>query len=386
MLYSIKMVVRRIRTSGVSYLILSIQFAVGITFISYATNHLFSADKMMWIVEKKVQPDDIRIEPELKDSYSGIAQCPVTFDEYGQIRQMIEGQTELNVYREELSATGKGNFYYLFTDANDQDLDGESVYVPRQIFDRIRHGEIVEFSDFLTVKDGNIVDLNTGNTYFVQKMTKELENKAAVVNSLGTIMYSDCMVIPANDLSDTVLDYYQITIRAGGIKDWQKKMNRILTMLESSHGDSYQYMQQNPRKEQKSYFDYMTVMPRYLGKLAVVMLFVLIFGFAGILHLHVKRREKEHSVCYAMGAGSDRICLELLLEIFSVCLSGMILGNLLCFIVMKVKVFDSLFPVLYYVKTVLLTFAVTCGITLIVTIASVIKIRKLEPAKLLQSL
>lgn len=386
MWYSIRMVFKRIRTSNISYLILSVQLAVGIAFIAYAANHLLSAKQMMQAVEKKVQESDIRIEPEMKGSLGKTEQPPITYSEYKVISRRMSGNTELNVYREEPSAIGGGSLYYLFTDAGGKHLDEEAVYVPQKLYNEIKAGSIEELSDFITFTDGQMMDSQTGYTYTVKNLPKYLEDEVAVVNSLENVMFSECIVFPLKGLNDRVFEYYSLTIQGDGIKNWHRKADSILKILEDSHGEYYQYMQQNPLKEQQYYCEHMTIMPRYLGKLAVVMLFVLIFGFSGILHLHVKRREKEHSVCIAMGARSSRICMELLLEISLVCVMGMVLGNLLCALIMKVKVFDSLFPVSYFPETVVLTIVITYVITFIVTLASVIKILKLEPAKLLQSL
>lgn len=369
------------------YVVLILQLSIGIAFISYALNHWFSSQKELEILKNAVSPSDIRIDMEPTDENKSIEDRPVTYQEYEQIKKVLHGNARLSVYTSEtISVKGESkNIYYLYTDAVDMPEGKRAAYIGQDIYDAVLTEETV--SSFLHRKGEQLVLKDSGDSYTMEIMPRKIEEQVMSVESEKVITGAQCIIFPLKDFEDNKL-LREFNFIIYGSKDIQPEtgVDKTLSRLKEKHGGSYQYRPVNPLDEQTYYFQYVTLIPLYLGKLAVIMMLVLIFGFTGVLYLYTKRREKGFAVCNAMGAGHNRICMEFVGEVMSICFMGVLAGNILSYVIMQFKVFDDLFSITFFPKTVFITIILAVIISVIVSVVPALKIKRLKPAELLRSL
>ena len=342
MKYFLHLMGQKIKYYWKYYIILVIQLSIGLAFVSYSLNHFLASREMLEIMEESVLEGDVRIYMSTSVDTGVGDDPPVTFEEYEYIKKEMRGAAVLSICQEAPDNGGTdGVQYYVYTDV--QNLLGRKA-----------HG---------------------GQDYI------------AAIDNGRFILASQCGIFPLEEFetAEQVGDYnLTIHVEEGNISE--EELQKVLLMLQESHGSNYQYYLNNPMAEQQYLSEYVTLIPTYLGKLAIVMMLVLVFGFSGILYLYVKRREKGFAVCCAMGVGQKRLCLEILGEIAVICSAGVLAGNVLCRIIMGYKVYDDLFDIRYYGTTVLITVIITMLITAAVAVVPILRIRKMKPIELLQSL
>ena len=100
----------------------------------------------------------------------------------------------------------------------------------------------------------------------------------------------------------------------------------LLQYLNEKYGEEYSFYFSNQQYEKEYLVEYLSLIPGYLGKVAVILIFIMAVGYAGILKLFFLKRRSELAICSACGASYKSLVKEVILEIGAICLGGCVIG------------------------------------------------------------
>ena len=101
---------------------------------------------------------------------------------------------------------------------------------------------------------------------------------------------------------------------------------KLLQDLNEKYGEEYSFYFSNQQYEKEYLVEYLSLIPGYLGKVAVILIFIMAVGYAGILKLFFLKRMSELAICSACGASYKSLVKEVILEIGAICLGGCVIG------------------------------------------------------------
>ena len=103
-------------------------------------------------------------------------------------------------------------------------------------------------------------------------------------------------------------------------------VENLLQYLNEKYGEEYSFYFSNQQYEKEYLVEYLSLIPGYFGKVAVILVFIMAVGYAGILKLFFLKRRGELAISSACGASYKSIVKEVILEIAVICLSGCVIG------------------------------------------------------------
>lgn len=100
----------------------------------------------------------------------------------------------------------------------------------------------------------------------------------------------------------------------------------LLQYFNKKYGEEYSFYFSNQQYEKEYLVEYLSLIPGYFGKVAIILSFIMAVGYAGILKLFFLKRRGELAISSACGASYKSIVKEVILEIAVICLSGCVIG------------------------------------------------------------
>ena len=138
----------------------------------------------------------------------------------------------------------------------------------------------------------------------------------------------NCIVLSSEDLpvirEETNV---QCVMTIGSQKENGPFAENLLQYLNEKYGEEYSFYFSNQQYEKEYLVEYLSLIPGYLGKVAVILIFIMAVGYAGILKLFFLKRRSELAICSACGAPRRSIVKEVILEIAAICLGGCVTGT-----------------------------------------------------------
>ena len=93
MWYSIRRILQRIQKNTLTYFVLAIEMAVGITFIVYALNHFYSSLERQQILEKMLTNQSASLQVYSKKSAdTELDEMAISYNDYKQIQRISNGK------------------------------------------------------------------------------------------------------------------------------------------------------------------------------------------------------------------------------------------------------------------------------------------------------
>ena len=118
----------------------------------------------------------------------------------------------------------------------------------------------------------------------------------------------------------------QCVMTIGNQKENGSVAEKLLQYLNEKYGEEYSFYFSNQQYEKEYLVEYLSLIPGYLGKVAVILIFIMAVGYAGILKLFFLKRMSELAICSACGASYKSLVKEVILEIGAICLGGCVIG------------------------------------------------------------
>lgn len=118
----------------------------------------------------------------------------------------------------------------------------------------------------------------------------------------------------------------QCIMTIGNQKENGSVAEELLQYLNEKYGEEYSFYFSNQQYEKEYLVEYLSLIPGYLGKVAVILIFIMSVGYAGILKLFFLKRMSELAICSACGASYKSLVKEVILEIGAICLGGCVIG------------------------------------------------------------
>lgn len=151
-------------------------------------------------------------------------------------------------------------------------------------------------------------------------------------------------------------------------------LEHLLNYLEKEYGNQYSFSFSNEEYSRNKTVEYLSMIPGYFGKVAIILLANTIIGFAGIEHLIFLKRKKNYGISLACGIPKPSIIVESIFEQMGICLIGAVLGIIVGSIL--TSKLDFGLAVVPTVKTAIIVILLAILMSVILSFSSIIAIKR----------
>ncbi len=151
--------------------------------------------------------------------------------------------------------------------------------------------------------------------------------------------------------------------------------NDIIKYLSDRHGDYFEYRFYSPLSELEDNTYSTKVDINSINKIGILMLVTLLVASISIFRMLLGKRERELGICQACGASMGFVMAEVIVEVFTVCLIGTMLGCLGGFFLTYnfTSFLTGTVQMTGHWQTVVISIIVCIAITFVVCIATIQK-------------
>lgn len=391
MWYSVRRVCQRIWHHKFLYFVLIFELAVGITFITYASNHFYSAHERQVLLEKSFSSDTFALKISKKNAASSDkAFMPITYNDYQHIQSLSKDRTTYYVVRNDTGFTPKTvlDLKIVYTDKIKEALAPSNALYGSHLVDAIRTDQLEHFQ-YIQIKNQKLTDLESLISFPLEPLPSKYDSISLPKSLIDReIILADCILLPLNDyklFKEEDLANFMLYMDLSGDSQAQSIINEVLDYLRSQHGKIYHYSFYKPLEDYVKSSESLTELSRYFARMAVIMLLILLIGFRGLVNIFIKKREKSLAISMALGASKKALVFELFLEIFVICqlasILGVLVGNW-----MTLQVEFAVFDLTMHFQSSLIGLLIGGILSLLIPLSSLKRILTLRPVELLKSL
>ncbi len=391
MWYSIRRILQRIHKNTLTYFVLAIEMAIGITFIVYALNHFYSSLERQQILEQMLTNQSASLQVyNKKGADTKLDKMAISYNDYKQIQKISNGKVNYYAIKNDIGFNESDviDVKVVYTDIGRESFNNHVALYGEDLKKSIMHNNIGNFK-LIKIKNQKLTVLDNQKEYELEDIPDKYR-KITLPRSLTDrdLSLRDCILLPLEDYTNFKsedLSNFMLYIDLNDEKNSNKILDEILKYLRQAHGESYTYEFNNPLSDYKKSSESLTELSTYFGRMAAVMLAILLIGFTGIVKIFMKKREKELAINMALGASKKTLILELFLEVFSICTVGSIIG---IFIgnALTLRVDIAVFDITFHWESAVLCSILGLISTILITMSSIKKISKMKPIELLRSL
>lgn len=331
-IYMIDRAILKIRNNLKIYIFLILEMAIGITFITYTLNHVFSYQDTRSRIYKIYNQHSYALVINHKNENNN--DIPLNLADLDQINNISDNRSHLFITKQNACYINDElqNYYLIYCDLELFGLDEANVYGGSNVWAYILDKNTTFVPSDHIISPGHFKINDTD--YSLKKIPDHIEDTYLEMNYYNYLNdLSNCILLPIKEYGDiTPVDRMDLNLVIEADKEG-KVLNEVESFLEQNYSGSYTYTFRNIIDDYESRGGYSLEIARYLGNMAVIMIIILIFGFLGVLYLFIKRREYETAVCIAVGAKISYVIFEFLLEVSFVigmgCLLGIISGSVI---------------------------------------------------------
>ena len=366
------------------YLIMVVEFSLGIAFLAYAFNHIFSY--MDNIKELRQEMSDMTVSVEVSQEQEEESEYSQPFD-YSDCAAIEDRADGLEVFLCVPNLLLKGGefeeVYFVFTNLMQErgkfcagTKIRESMSGEFQVYD----GEDGVFSpDRIRYY---------GEEYKRADMPDSLNGKIIIRNMSEGRLYADrCIFFSLQDWNERqqvapaqVLIQYEVQDTA--VMD--ETNQEILGMLSKAHPE-YTYRVSNYLDDYEQNNESTMEYAKYMMVLSVIGIWIMVFGYMGLTRQFYVKRQKEFAVCLAVGATARELCREMVLEEIVVLACGVIGGNVGAWYLSGFRK-DEILNVGFHAETVIISIVLVLVIIAGINLPVYRRIQRLKPQELLRSL
>lgn len=390
MLYSIKRVSQRLKKNILIYFILILEIIIGITFITYSLNHFYSATQRQKVLEQTLTDKTMGIRVYNKEDQIDSTEMALSYEDYKYIEKTFNKPANYYIVKNDIGVTDNEvvDIKIVYTNINRQKTDDNIAWYGSKLKNSLIDNKL-ENCESVNIKGKYLIDMTNNKEYKLEKLPNKHENFMLPTLLLESDMsLNNCIVLPLSGyekFSHEDLANSMLYIDLKDIDNSEKLLNDMLTYLREKHGKYYVYEIYNPLEYYKKISKSINELSRYLGRMAVIVLSILLIGFTGIMKIFMKKREKELAINMALGAPKKLLILELFLEVFFICILGTVIG-ILCGNFLTLNANIDVFNIKIYGKSIVICLFSGIIISLTVVSSSIKKIINMKPVELLKSL
>lgn len=390
MCYSIKRILQRIRKNILIYIILSIELAIGITFIVYALNHVYSTLNRQQILENMMTNQTYSLKIYKNDSVKNIDdnEMAISYEDYRQIQKKVNDTVSYYVIKNDIGFNNDNVFdiKLIYTDLIREDYKKNEALYGKDLKNYI-NDDTLKNIESLKIKNKILKTIKNNKTYKL----KEIPDKYKTItlpSSLTSedIQLNNCILLPLEDYTyfeNEDLANYMLYFNLNK-EDPDKAVQKILEYLRKVHGKNFTYEFTNPLNEYEISSNSLTELSRYLGRMAIVMLVILLLGFTSVIKIFIRKRERDLAISMALGVPKKTLILELFIEALTICTVGDLVGILIGSKLTSMADI-SVFNLNTHFETIMICLILGFVITILITAPSVKRIYKMNPIEILRS-
>lgn len=310
------------------YLFLIVELSVGVIFLTFFLNNWFSYQEMQKKLEKVYKPNDYILR--IISRNVGEDESPISLDEYKEIQRLCNGNAQIYIIRQNGYTEGEDIYQYnmVFCELKFLEIPPQTVLVGSRLYERLSKVEEITFFEERYYLDGKNIE--------IKKLEADQENVCLETTGYVQIdSLQDCMLLPMELYGNyEKSDLYGINVIVP-IDEDENILNSIEGVLTENKQNTFSYYFENVLGIFEGRGGYSLSIAEYFGKMAGVLIVVLIFGFWGVLYVLLHKREYEFAVCMALGAKTNQIKREFFIEIASIvfvgCSVGTVIGMYTCY-------------------------------------------------------
>lgn len=381
MLYSLKRIFHNIKKNFGVYLILVLEFALGMGIFLGCQNIISSAEKELEKAKAKTKNTEVYINywviPALSDYSNDPYKFPITYERYLELNKKFCDEFEIRYAPYDMEWLSAGNidnpetisFFVFF--ANDvffenifnTKMNHQTAYFGAEVMKSMQN--LMGKYDESIVKaklnpNETILDLLSFKDNNLKLFSREILNIATVPSTNCTyIEHPNGSDVPHFELSECIfisLDYYPEYERMyrenidkyDKLSKEERLRDRPLSMFSSisvipkenfnvdslamllselnSVDSVYDFFVNQPSLEIQKTIQYLNGSLSTYQKTATGLLLIVILGNIGIILIQIHRRQKAIAISCAYGATMGRIAFEIFVELLIITLAGVILS------------------------------------------------------------
>lgn len=362
MIYSIKMSFKKIWRHKFLYMIVILQILFGVNILASALDDYFV--KMGDYKESVSDLSEYNINIVAQDENSSDSIDSIKMEDYKKVKSQYESNLNMNLklrfqftyalMQDNEFGIYQSNMIFVDSDYWGLNIRNDQVYIGEDIYHQIKkitemkkiikssgplgNNEYMTHPDLIVGIEGDILNID-GKSYNILVMDKKLQNQEIYPISSSDkddkIKVADVIMFSHEAVKD--FDSYMSTEDLQHLSKFAK-----LEVQENKPGTTYLYDMINKLQEYSGgryqfYTDnqYLIRKETLLHKLgwainrmaiAITQLFLVTVSTTGIIYLIILRRKKSIAIAIMNGSTKARQILELLLEVYAVCLAGVLFG------------------------------------------------------------
>lgn len=314
------------RNKGI-YLIMVVEFTLGITFFSYSLNHIFSYMDNIKELGQELSDTTVSLEVLSKQEKADEDAQPFVYSDYAAIEDQAAGLEVFLCVPEMLLKDGEmKEIPFVYTNL----LEGSKKFcLGTKISEKMKGEYQIYNGEEDTFSKHRI--WYYGKKYERTDMPESLKDKIIIRNmSEGRIYAEQCVFFPIKDWgNEQIVMPAQVLIRyqAGDPSASGSTNQEIAKVLSKAHPE-YIYQESNYMDDYEQYNESTMEYAKYMMVLSVIGIWIMVFGYMGLTKQFYIRRQKEFAVCLAVGATVRELFYEIVLENILVLACGIIVGNI----------------------------------------------------------
>lgn len=367
------------------YFLLIIEMTVAMSMYVYSCNLSFS------IQEKEENFQSLEIDRLLKISVkegeSATEELPINTKDYEYIQKLSGEHAFFSIDIPDIIIL-KGqviDYHILFLDFEKYGLNSECAYMGAHVQNMIKEDGGQFSMDFISLSGTNIVlnsETSPQSNFKIKNLPDKLENEnLGSAISDKNIVLTDAVLLPITEMESLFRvmspssGEFRLEIKLANSSDADYTQKSIVQYLFEEHGAYYDYKFYDPLSELQNDTYKIKLDINAVNKIGMLLLVTLFVASISIFRILFGKRERELGICQACGAGIKHIMVEIILEVFVVCLAGTILGCLGGFILTynSTSSMSGIVQMTGHFKTVGISLAVCTLITSVVAIATIQK-------------
>lgn len=390
---------KRFRANIRKYIFLIVQISVGVCMVAVSLNITDTFQERFAAFRQSI--DNLYINIQAGEFYDTSPDA-LSVDDYQEIQKEFEAEKASISYYKECDLYDAANDYWvplLFVDDNFYPLlmkaenhQKGSVYIGTRArrylseFMSLQSG----VQDYADAEKDTLFGIPVASFISLEKLdyrSKALLEDGFMSGVAGETDFNDYIIFPLSiyeNLTAPPTGRNSLAISIDQNDQENTLARNVLDYLEERHkGEEYMVTNYYTMAEDSLNRD--VHIAELLNVLSAFILTIVVFGFLGLLFILVNQRNKEFAIALMCGAAQGQIIFEMFLEALLVVLVGVCIGNLASMLFLPFLGTQAA-SATYHIRTFLFTLLGGIGVSALVCLPSLYKIKYISPVRILKNL
>lgn len=391
---------KRFRANIRKYIFLIVQISVGVCMVAVSLNIIYTFQERFAAFRQSI--DNLYINIQAGEFYDTSPDA-LSVDDYQEIQKKFEAEKESISYYKECDLYDAANDYWvpvLFVDDNFYPLlmkaenhQKGSVYIGNRVrrylseFMSLQNGVNQDYAD---AEQDTLFGVPAASFISLEKLdyhSKALLEDGFMSGVAGEVDFNDYIIFPLSiyeNLTAPPIGRNSLAISADQNDQANKLTKNILNYLEEQNKGE-EYTVTNYYAMAKDNLNRDVHIAELLNVISAFILTIVVFGFLGLLFILIHQRNKEFAIALMCGATQGQIIFEMFIEVLLVVLMGVCIGNLASMLFLPF-LGTQVASTTYHLKTFLFTLLGGIGVSALVCLLSLYRIKYISPIRILKNL